>query len=314
MRKTALILAAAAVLLSAGCTKNAVDFPSIAFAPVAEKATKAIIEGATYPTTESFTVSAYYEGTSAYFENLNASYNSTLSLWETSTAEYWPLQGSLTFNAYSPSSASGVTLTASGITAANYTVQTAAQMTTDLCYGSYTVPDCSSHPESVPLQFSHALAQVVFKVKAAAYYENTSLSMTSLSMGGIFSVGDFAEGAWDNQNTEFTYGLRSLPIALTYDGTTPVTTNVCSYLFLPQELGPNASISVGYSISQSVSGTDYTLDNSPVTIPLGGTISKWESGKKYIYTLNIGLNNLITISASSVGWSDENFNIIVEES
>lgn len=312
MRKTALILAAAAVLLSAGCTKNAVDFPSIAFAPVAEKATKAIIEGATYPTTESFTVSAYYEGTSAYFENLNASYNSTLSLWETSTAEYWPLQGSLTFNAYSPSSASGVTLTASGITAANYTVQTAAQMTTDLCYGSYTVPDCSSHPESVPLQFSHLLAQVVFKVKAAAYYENTSLSMTSLSMGGIFSVGDFAEGAWDNQNTEFTYGLRSLPIALTYDGTTPTTTDVCSYLFIPQEFGPNAALKVGYSIDF---GGGRTLENPPVTVSLtGGTITKWEPGKKYIYTLNIGLDNVITISASAVGWSDQGYNIIVEES
>ena len=309
---TYIILAAAAV--TASCTKNTVDLPyggAISFAPVAEKSTKAIIEGTTYPTTESFAVSAYHGGSDAYFEDLVASYNSSITLWETSTAEYWPLAGSLTFNAYSPSSASGVTITSAGVTATGYTVQNAAQMTTDLCYGSYTVADCASHPESVPLQFSHALAQVVFRVKAASYYENTSLSMTSLSMDGICSVGDFTGSAWENQNTEFNYAFHGISTALTYDGTTPVTTDVCSYLFVPQTLGPNASINVGYSVDF---GGGRTLNNSPVKVALGGTITEWVPGKKYIYTLNIGLDNVITISASTVGWSDQGYNIIVEES
>ena len=309
---TYIILAAAAV--TASCTKNTVDLPyggAISFAPVAEKSTKAIIEGTTYPTTESFAVSAYHGGSDAYFEDLVASYNSSITLWETSTAEYWPLAGSLTFNAYSPSSASGVTITSAGVTATDYTIQTPAQMTTDLCYGSYTVADCASHPESVPLQFSHALAQVVFRVKAASYYENTSLSMTSLSKDGICSVGDFTGSAWENQNTEFNYALHGISTALTYDGTTPVTTDVCSYLFVPQTLGPNASINVGYSVDF---GGGRTLNNSPVKVALGGTITEWVPGKKYIYTLNIGLDNVITISASTVGWSDQGYNIIVEES
>ena len=246
---TYIILAAAAV--TASCTKNTVDLPyggAISFAPVAEKSTKASIEGTTYPTAESFAVSAYHGGSDAYFEDLVASYNSSITLWETSTAEYWPLAGSLTFNAYSPSSASGVSITSAGVTATGYTVQNAAQMTTDLCYGSYTVADCASHPESVPLQFSHALTQVVFRVKAASYYENTSLSMTSLSMDGICSIGDFNGSAWENQNTEFNYDLHGISTVLTYDGTTPVTTDVCSYLFVPQTLGPNAAINVGYSV------------------------------------------------------------------
>lgn len=312
MRTRALIILAAAALL-AGCTKNTVDIPenvSISFAPVASKATKAIIEGTSYPTSESFAVSAYLEGTSAYFENLTASYNSTVTLWETSTAQYWPLGGSLSFVAYSPASAAG-TITSDGVTFTDYTVQTTAQMTTDLCWASATVPDCSTHPESVPLDFSHALSQIVFCVKPAAYYENTSLSLTSLSMNGINSVGDFADGAWENQHTEHSYALSSTPTAATYDGTTPVATNVCSYLFIPQELGPNAAINVGYSIT--FAGGRF-FENSPVTIGLGGTVTQWEPGKKYIYTLNIGLNNLITITASAVGWADENFDIIVEES
>ncbi len=309
---TYIILAAAAV--TASCTKNTVDLPyggAISFAPVAEKSTKAIIEGTTYPTAESFAVSAYHGGSDAYFEDLVASYNSSITLWETSTAEYWPLAGSLTFNAYSPSSASGVSITSAGVTATGYTVQNAAQMTTDLCYGSYTVADCASHPESVPLQFSHALTQVVFRVKAASYYENTSLSMTSLSMDGICSIGDFNGSAWENQNTEFNYDLHGISTVLTYDGTTPVTTDVCSYLFVPQTLGPNAAINVGYSVDF---GGGRILNNPPVKVALGGTITEWVPGKKYIYTLNIGLDNVITISASTVGWSDQGYNIIVEES
>lgn len=311
---TYIFLVAAAV--TASCTKNVVDLPdgrSISFAPVAEKSTKAIIEGTSYPTTESFVVSAYHEGSDAYFEDLEASYNNSIALWETSTAEYWPLAGSLDFIAYSPSSASGVTIDSDGVSASDYTIQTSAQMTTDLCYASATVADCSNHPESVPLVFSHALSQVVFRVKAADYYENTTLSMTSLSIGGIYSVGDFSEGAWENQDTEYSYTLSSTSTALTYSGTTPVAADVCSYLFIPQEFGLNAALRVGYSITQNVSGNNYTLTNPPVSIPLGSSLAAWEPGKKYIYTINIGMNNVITFTASTVGWQDENDNIIVEE-
>lgn len=311
---TYIFLVAAAV--TASCTKNVIDLPSggsISFAPVAEKSTKAIIEGTSYPTTESFVVSAYHEGSDAYFEDLEASYNNSIALWETSTAEYWPLAGSLDFIAYSPSSASGVTIDSDGVSASDYTIQTSAQMTTDLCYASATVADCSNHPESVPLVFNHALSQVVFRVKAADYYENTTLTMTSLSIGGIYSVGDFSEGAWENQDTEYSYTLSSTSTALTYSGTTPVAADVCSYLFIPQEFGLNAALRVGYSITQNVSGNNYTLTNPPVSIPLGSSLAAWEPGKKYIYTINIGMNNVITFTASTVGWQDENDNIIVEE-
>lgn len=298
-----------------GCAKNVIDPQSpISFAPVAEKATRSIIEGTTYPTSETFTVSAFFEGTEPYFENLEASYNSTVTFWETSATEYWPLEGSLTFNAYSPSDA-GLTIDETGVSVTGYTVQTTDEMTTDLCYASATVADCSAHPDAVPLTFSHALSQIVFRVKAAAYYENVTLSLNSLSMGGIYSVGDFTSGSWENQDSEYNYTLAGTPVDLTYDAShNPETSTVCSYLFLPQNLGANAAIRVGYSITQTVSGDDYTFENAPVTIALGGNVAQWESGKKYIYTLNIGLNNLITISASAVGWTDENFEIIVEES
>lgn len=306
--------------LGAACTKSTIDLNdrSIAFAPVASKTTKAIIEGASYPTSESFKVNAYLDGTDAYFLNQTARYSPSYELWETDESQYWPLDGSLSFHAYSPASVSGVSLSADGFSATGYTIQTNAQMTTDLCYASATVADCSDHPQSVPLQFSHALSQVVFRVKAAGYYSTAqnavALSLTSLSLNGIYSVGDFAGGAWENLESEHTYTLSNSTTQLTYDqSNNPETTVVCSYLFLPQEFDSNAALTVGYSVTQTVSGTDDTLVNPPVSIPLSGSITRWEPGKKYIYTLNIGINNVITFTASAVGWQDESQNIIVEE-
>ena len=307
-----------ALLLSA-CSKSEADRPdnTISFAPVAAKPTKTIISGTTYPTSESFVVSAFHNGTAAYFEDLTATYSNSNSLWATTEAQYWPLGGSLDFIAYSPASA-GLTIDATdGVTATDYTVQNTTQMTTDLCYASATVADCSNHPAAVPLTFSHALSQIVFRVKAAAYYTtNTTtvaLSMTSLSLSGIYSVGDFAAGAWSNQNTAYTYTLSNSATSLTYDGNNdPNVIDVCAYLYLPQTISADARLNVGYTITQTVSGTPYTVENPPVSIPLRNTVTEWQPGKKYIYTINIGLDNLITFTASTVAWEEKSGGVVVE--
>ena len=316
-KKAYLIMAAAAMLLSA-CTISEITSSKISFAPVASKATRAIITGTTYPTTESFVVSAYHEGSFPYFESQQASYNSTIALWATSTEQYWPLGGSLTFKAYSPAGLTGVSIDqANGVTATGYTVQNTTQMTTDFCYGTATVADCSSHPESVPLVFSHALSQVVFRVKAAEKIANTTFSLKGVSLGNIYSVGDFADGTWSNQASLQSYTLRSggSSTDLTYTGDEPDVIEICAYLFVPQTLSAAvdaaASLTVGYSIAQTVNSGTFTLDNPPVTVPLRGTITQWEPGKKYIYTISIGLD-VITFTASADEWDDRTSGVTVE--
>lgn len=334
MRKNVAYLAILAIMtLLPGCTKTEITSGCIAFAPVAAKATRAIIQDTTYPEGESFLVSAYHNGTSAYFEGLTATYWSTVNgtkLWETSTTEYWPLEGSLDFIAYSPASIN--TTQAServiidsedGVVAEGYTVQNTTQMTTDFCYATATVADCASHPESVPLAFSHALSQVVFRVKAADYYNDgqktVSMTLKSLSLGGINSVGSFAAGTWSDQSTEYSYplfGAPSAPIALTYgEGNVPDVIDVCAFLYIPQTLGANAAITVGYSIEQTVNSSTFTFENAPVSIKLGGAgsaVTQWQPGKKYIYTLSIGLNNLITFTVTADGWTDKEAGVVVE--
>ena len=309
---------ALAILGLQACVKIGVTGDPIAFSPVASKATKAIISGTTFPEGETFAVSAYYNGSSAYFQNLVATKGST-PYWETSSAEYWPLSGSLNFVAYSPAravspnSSNIITITSSGVTAEDYTIQTADQMTTDFCYASATVADCTNHPESVPLTFSHALSQVVIRAKAANYYttaSNTvSLAIASLSLSGIYSVADFSAGIWSNWESEYSYTISSTSTALTYNqNLQPETVELGSYLLLPQTLSANAALSLSYSITQSNLGT---LTN-PVVLNLGNAITEWLPGKKYIITLTVGMNDFITFTASAHDWAEENGGFVVE--
>lgn len=313
MRNKLAISAVLGAALATSCMKMSTDDfnRAISFMPVAEKATKAILTGTTYPTSETFKVSAFRSG-QAYFENQTAAYNSTLELWATGTDQYWPLNGALTFHAFSPASA-GLTIGANGVSKTGYTVQTAEQMSTDLLYATETVADCSSHPASVPLTFSHALTQIVVRVKASAYYSNVSLTMNSLSFSGIYSVGDFSAGSWSNQRTAQQYTISSSPMALTYNAQNePETIEFPPYLFIPQGLSASSALNVGYTITQTVNQTDYTLENPPVAINLRGTITQWEPGKKYIYTINIGMNNVITFTASAADWNEASSGFVVE--
>ena len=320
MRSKRYIYIILGLLLAAACSKSEVDKPdnSISFSPVAARATKGIISGTTYPEGETFVVSAYHEGTDAYFEDLTASYSLTQNgtkLWSTSDVQYWPLAGSLDFYAYSPSalSASGVAIdAANGVTATDYTVQNDTQMTTDFCFASATVADCAAHPDNVPLTFSHALSQVVFRVKASAYYSGVSLTMNSLSLSGLWSVGDFSAGEWSSHSDAYTYTLSDSVTPLTYTAEVPDEILISTYLYLPQTIPADASINVGYSIVQTVAGETYSLENPPVAIKLSGTVSEWQPGKKYIYTLSIGMNNLITFTASTHGWTEDEGGFAIE--
>lgn len=306
------LLGATTALVTWACVKADVTPQPISFAPVTAMATKAILEGNTYPADVPFVVSAFYNGSTTYFQNLTAT--KAVTGWETSPSEYWPLQGSLVFQAYSPASA-GLTLSRYGASITGYTLVTPEQMTTDLCCATTLVNDCNLHPDVVQLAFSHKLSQVEVRVKADADYStptNTvSLVLTSLSFDGVYSVGDLLDGIWFDQRSKHSYPLLNEDLPLTYDAEGGYQ-NICRYLFLPQSLANDAVLSVGCRIVQNVSGTEYTLDNPPVSIPLNHSLLKWEPGKKYIYTLSVGMNNLITFTASTTDWADDGGGLVVE--
>lgn len=126
--KKIIIGAAVAATILAGCTKNEVrvDVPdsAISFQTIVGKnSTKALVEDATYPTTETFGSVAFLLGEGKTWETDHASakvyigvsdglaagalgvevsYDEGNQYWTTDTPYYWPKTGSLTFFSFSP--------------------------------------------------------------------------------------------------------------------------------------------------------------------------------------------------------------------
>ena len=303
------LIVSVATLAASACLKQDPARQVISFTPVATApATKAIIEGESYPLDESFVVSAYYGGSTAYFENSHVSYSDLSDSWSSTPAEYWPLEGSLTFQAYSPYGVSGVSLSSSGATATSYTVQTVAQRTTDLCFASASVADCSNPPESVDLEFHHALSQVAIRVRAAEYYSTGdytyTLQLTSLELRDVKSVGNYSGSGW-SVNTNYNYTVFNTPTALTYDAendNAPVFLDACQYLFLPQELD-GATLRVGYRLTRTKDEETTEMKNTTVSLDLSaGSVTEWEAGRLYQYSIDISLDDNVALTLEVQPW------------
>lgn len=116
-----LVLAALAIGAMAACTKSNVQLEQpgeIAFQPVAQKATKAAVDGTVYPVDESFNVWAWWDdvapSANPTYANYTAKYIDAGKFiardnfnWGGETPYYWPTSGSLVFAGYSPANAAG---------------------------------------------------------------------------------------------------------------------------------------------------------------------------------------------------------------
>ena len=103
-----LVLAALAIGAMAACTKSNVQLEQpgeIAFQPVAQKATKAAVDGAVYPVDESFKVWAWWDdvapSANPIYANYTAKYIDAGNFiardnfnWGGETPYYWPTSGS----------------------------------------------------------------------------------------------------------------------------------------------------------------------------------------------------------------------------
>ena len=181
--KKVLFFALAAGVALAACTKNEVRpvevDQEITFQAAVNKAsTKAMIDGTSYGTGNTFGTVAYKvkgEQTELYIPKSEVTYNSTYNYWSTEAPYYWPKDGSkLTFYSYSPfnysetgtPTAITVSATADGLTFTNYSVK--EHQKTDLMVADKKADQTSntsnaggSWATGVPTVFHHMLAQIV---------------------------------------------------------------------------------------------------------------------------------------------------------
>ncbi|MBP5572024.1 MAG: fimbrillin family protein [Bacteroidales bacterium] len=215
------ILAVAAVVALAACSKTEADKTAfeqnrvINFNTVTKKATKAPISGPVYTSDlPAFGVFAYYLASGnwnttaanssavSYMSDVEVAFDDDLDIWAPSTTYYWPLEGNLTFIAYSPKTAATATFSNAGVlTLTGFTVNTTVASQVDLLYSaiaadktqneSYYVDSAHSQnsetaegDKGVNIVFKHALSQVIFKAKTAddVYAAGLSFKINSITV------------------------------------------------------------------------------------------------------------------------------------
>lgn len=244
---------------------------------------------------------------------------------------YWPEGGGyLTFAAYSPADAKGTISydAATGLKITGFEVESNAASQYDLLYSKRTYDqtkenqtDNNNDYDGVDIVFQHALSSIQFAARTEDDYKTTTIELTGVKLYGVNSKGDFNEGVsetktetvdgtsntvnrgtnyynspeWTNQseivaetNAYVAYanatGLTLEKNAQSLNGTTEQT----DLILLPQTLPTSgATVIVDYTIKTT---GDEIAQQAEVEID--DLIATWEPGKRYTYTIVIGLDKI----------------------
>ena len=262
--KKSMFIAAIATMVLAGCTKDEsiVEQQEIGFQPLAYKAsqTKAnVITGATYGTdAPSFGLFAYQladdlnftddiDQAKLYIDEKEVSYSTTDGNWRTNPKSFWPLQGSLTFIAYSPYSENGKASHAidkSGATAksvltiAGFQAGTTGQK--DLMWSNLSknktangnigdnivdniVDNITQEYNGVPILFNHALCRIKITAKTAENYSR--FATYNLKQIQVVGLKDNATLTVTDDDAQWTAPTANLGTAITVDDATKYAFN-----------------------------------------------------------------------------------------
>lgn len=321
MKKSQLILAAALVALAA-CSKaevNSLD-NEIGFRAVTARATKAndaIISGTTYGTDNSFKVWGWQSeagdfsdvvnnAASNFMSDLVISYNggpqSRADAWRNAdNYYYWPFTGKISFLAIHPEE---VDPTTTGWDATNkkpqatiddYTIS-AANKTVDLMLANN---EGARQAAALPMVFNHALSQILVQVKTQENYTaDVKFDVNSVQFNKIDLSGDLAYAnnafTWTDNDTQTEdwmyyntakeninnvaddYGVANVMIPQAANEDDPATPAVIE----------GTTLTISYTMKQ----TGSAAITGTVVVPAS---QLWEAGKKYVYTLNFKLNEIL---------------------
>ena len=335
-----LVFAALAIAALASCTKSNVQLEQpgeITLQPVAQKATKAAVDGTYYPTDADYNFNVWawwgnYEAgtalssfsvTTPYIEGGKFIAKNNVS-WGGETPYYWPTKGSLVFAGYSPASAAG-TATFSYNTddksfkVLNYIQSNDISVTKDLMWFDVTDESYDNNGTAgVPVTFKHALSWLTFKFVLNSAITNHTWKITNVKLMSVNTKGSFVAtksadvanaGTWTLSGESFdkkemiVYNSASHTVsttATTLENTkngVVVIPQPCVELFVEYTL----TASTGENISQEV-----TLD-----LATGIDSGEWLPGKHYVYTIIFGANEIL-IAPTVADWVDEPVNIPVQ--
>jgi len=346
MKTNQLILAAALVVLAA-CSKENVDNnvsrlggDEIGFNVVNQKATKAngaIISGTTYATDNTFQVWGWQspaadfsefadDDASNFMSNLTISYcggpAGRANAWRNAVHYYyWPFTGKISFLAVHPSTVAPTTTGWDATnkkpqaTFADYTIA-AGNKTVDLMLANN---EGARRSDALPMVFKHALSQIQFRVRTNEDYSaDVTFKVNSVTINKIDLSGDLAYANETFTWTDNAAQTENWPYYATTATVAYAATDAAAALYgdanvmIPQaanaddpattEILEGTTLTINYTM-EPVSGAAITGN---VTV---GAAQEWVAGKKYIYTLNFKLNEIL-FNPSVIDWVDVNVDTI----
>lgn len=343
MKKT-LVFAALASVALVGCTKNVEvannDLNEITFeTPVLAPATKADeITGTTFPTYVDFAVFAWYNATklsgtdvaagSLYMNDVTVNYDSDKNdtttgtgAWKPASVYFWPKNGFLAFDAYSPSSVSATCDATNGIAFTNFEASTDYDSQIDLLYSTRVINKQSSVEETnntydgVNIPFNHALSVVRVFVKASTATDANLIKVKSVKFMNIKNKGNFSQAVWTPEETDV-----NLVIGDAADSTSSFAISTAekqygkNHIVLPQVFtGDSAVLEIKYDILGQ-GGVEPLEQVATLNLASQSAVGaenhtgSWLMGKRYNYHITFGLNE-IYFAPSITDWEDYQVNV-----
>lgn len=315
--KKHLFYAGLAALALASCSQDettSVDQSgAIGFRTALDKATRSVTTKANMG---SFNVTAFKADNTAanYFTDLEVKSTDNGNTWNTTKTYYWPAYD-LKFTAYAPIDlANKVSIDKDGQKITDFQPESSIKQQKDVVV-AFNQGGKTDHAAGVPMYFKHILSQV--QVKAKCVNENLEIKVVGVKLGNVLSKGTFnfpqakTEAGTDlfsnwSANTLAQFGVSDASKAVTlgteaksimFDDTSDKTNN---FLMIPQQLTAydknshtdGAYIAVLCQIS-SKDGSNLTRlypaeGENAYAYSAVAINTKWEPGKKYVYTLTYG--------------------------
>ena len=343
MKKT-LVFAALASVALVGCTKNVEvannDLNEITFdTPVLAPATKADeIKGTTFPTSVDFAVFAWYNATpltetnvaagSLYMNDVTVNYDSTKNddtdgagAWKPASVYFWPKNGYLAFDAYSPSSVAATCDATTGIAFSDFVASTSYDNQIDLLYSTRVInkqsslEDTNDTYDGVNIPFNHALSVVRVFVKASTATDANLIKVKSVKFKGIKNQGDFSQAKWTPEGDDV-----NLVIGDAADSTSSFAISTAenkygqNHIVLPQVFtGDSAVLEIKYDILGQ-GGVEPLEQVAKLNLASQSAVGaenhtgSWLMGKRYNYHITFGLNE-IYFAPSITDWEDYQVNV-----
>lgn len=329
------LLVAAVVLLAAGCAKvttvDTAEPQEIKLEGYTYAVTKApIANGATLSGTYDMLVHAIHVNdngeSSEYFTNNGVTFkeqSGSTKKWAGTTPQYWPSEGTLTFNAISPvtispdktilekTSTSFFTYADGAVSEIKATLKDNSTNQADVLVAKTVAgQNKTDNALGVNMTFYHALAQIVVTAKTGDDAPTTKIN--SIKLNNTAQAGTLSATNLSNENgPAFKWTASGYTVTgIDFNGgfingsnlTTTESDESIGILVLPvdeKDATTKYSITVNYNLGSNT-GLESTLELLSADT---GKISKWEAGKKYVYNLTITATQILIVPSVD-NWDD----------